>query len=622
MGSTSVDQSPQSRRSGPRAGGAIKPRSKVKSGCRTCKYVSRPRPSSTHVSFLTPAHSTSRFRKVKCDEGRPSCARCLSTGRICDGYGVWGGGGAEQRPGGLGSRQTGCPILSSDRPLLHLGPASPILLRATAIAAASSEEHSCLEWYRLRTALKMQGAFRLPFWRALVMRAALHEPAVFHAVLALSSVHRRASAGLRELGPEASPDEAERFALRHYGRAMGALLRMRGPGGGASERLVALVACMVFVCLELLRGRYRTGNGHLRNGMRLLVELEGAGNGTSNRDDAHACAAEAFTCMNLLAVQLGHGYWTAPVSVLSNCQRMPILFECPAQARKSLDNLVAAVLHLTRRGLAGSVTDSGTFDHIQEGLLEEQERVQFGLVAWLDTYKASRVRFDLQLSAVQKVGYHVLLLHHTMASIMACTSLRPDDEMAFDYYCREFATLVKHAYEVRQAVRAVHESGDPVFSPASERSLFTADIGWAPPLYYTAIHCRVRRIRLSATNLLRTLPSKEGFWCSALAASVSEEVVRIEEGGEDLGDSTADTDSFDAESLDFGSSPFGLGASQRVTDVQVVLPDSSEDQVVLVCKQINLDGSCQVITKGRHINLHNGVPKDCWKEIETRPEYI
>lgn len=29
---------------------------------------------------------TCRMRKVKCDEQRPSCQRCLSTGRTCDGY--------------------------------------------------------------------------------------------------------------------------------------------------------------------------------------------------------------------------------------------------------------------------------------------------------------------------------------------------------------------------------------------------------------------------------------------------------------------------------------------------------------------------------------------------------
>ncbi|KAL2807765.1 hypothetical protein BJX63DRAFT_60948 [Aspergillus granulosus] len=36
---------------------------KVRTGCITCK-----------------------IRRVKCDEGKPSCSRCVSTGRKCDGY--------------------------------------------------------------------------------------------------------------------------------------------------------------------------------------------------------------------------------------------------------------------------------------------------------------------------------------------------------------------------------------------------------------------------------------------------------------------------------------------------------------------------------------------------------
>ena len=49
------------KRSRRRAQGA----SKVKTGCTTCK-----------------------IRRVKCDEARPNCVRCTSTGRRCDGYGT------------------------------------------------------------------------------------------------------------------------------------------------------------------------------------------------------------------------------------------------------------------------------------------------------------------------------------------------------------------------------------------------------------------------------------------------------------------------------------------------------------------------------------------------------
>lgn len=327
--------------------------------------------------------------------------------------------------------------------------------------------------------------------------------------------------------------------------------------------------------------------------------------------------------MNLLAVQLGQGHWTAPASMLPTYRRVPILFESPDQARKSLDHLVADVMHLIRRSRLGdAVVDSRASVPAQRALLHAQERIKAGLGAWLTTYEASRIRFDTQLDAVQMVGYHTLLLHHIRASIMACTSLQPCDELAFDNHCREFAGQVSHTYKVREAVRAVHELGDLVIGSGSDLSLFIADIGWAPPLYHTAVHCRVRHVRLSAINLLRTLPSKEGLWCSALAASVAEEVVRIEGAVDDIGDSADDAGYLDAESLDFASSPFGLVASQRVFDIQIVLPDSPRDQTVLFFKRIDGDGGCQVITKGRHGDSHNDIAKNCWKDIETRPEFI
>lgn len=52
----------------------------TRNGCRTCRYVTRNR-----TSNLSRADQD-RIRKVKCDEARPVCYRCSSTGRTCDGY--------------------------------------------------------------------------------------------------------------------------------------------------------------------------------------------------------------------------------------------------------------------------------------------------------------------------------------------------------------------------------------------------------------------------------------------------------------------------------------------------------------------------------------------------------
>lgn len=75
-------------------------------------------PSSTRPQ---PADTDPRIRKVKCDEGQPACERCTSTGRVCDGYGIWGGGKPFRTP----TRSTCRPFI----PTQHLTPTHPLLLR-------------------------------------------------------------------------------------------------------------------------------------------------------------------------------------------------------------------------------------------------------------------------------------------------------------------------------------------------------------------------------------------------------------------------------------------------------------------------------------------------------------
>ena len=52
------------------------------------------------------------------------------------------------------------------------------------------------------------------------MRASLHEPSVFHAMLALSSLHKKVSIGTLVPGPETDPDRLDLFSLRHYTKAI------------------------------------------------------------------------------------------------------------------------------------------------------------------------------------------------------------------------------------------------------------------------------------------------------------------------------------------------------------------------------------------------------------------
>ncbi|RYP08727.1 hypothetical protein DL764_001747 [Monosporascus ibericus] len=447
-------------------------------------------------------------------------------------------------------------------------------------------------------------------------------------MLALSSAHKRICIGVAEVGSERSPDRLEQFTLHQYSKAINHLLEPHFAQKDKASIRVALVACMLFICLEFMRGRYKTGTNHLQNGMKLLARLQR----DSERGDGHCniltresyqkpiddWLIEAFTRMDLLAAQFNRGYWMPPSPHSSNYQPLSMTFESVTQARNMLDSMFKDIFHLMGCYRQESLFEAPANSGPGQGLLDIQRRIKSNLNMWLNTYKASRVSFQFQLDAVSKIGYQLLLLYHIMASILADTCLRPDDEMAFDRHCHGFVSMITHSANILEAVRAVHNSNDPVFSRSgSEISLFTVDIGWTPPLYFTALHCRIHHIRRRTIKLLRALPSREGIWDSMFAAFVGEEVMRIEEGDCYMDAPVVDHAHFDSQPHGHALSPPTLPASRRVYDVQVVLPDSPSEKTMLSCKRNKSDGGYEVITKEYDVGPQTGIAKKQCTETDV-----
>jgi hypothetical protein len=59
-------------------------------------------------------------------------------------------------------------------------------------------------------------------------------------------------------------------------------------------------------------------------------------------------------------------------------------------------------------------------------------------------------------------------------------------------------------------------------------------MGIIPPLYFTAMKCRVLTIRRAAIRLLeRTMPRREGIWIADVSVVIARRLVEIEEQGLD-----------------------------------------------------------------------------------------
>jgi hypothetical protein len=118
-----------------------------------------------------------RIRRVKCDETKPACQRCLSTGRACDGYGVWAGWNRYT------SSTNSNPNIRGPKSLTYHNMPVPL-------NGSTKEELVYFDFFCRRTALKLPGVFESTFWEHLIFQASSSEPAVLHAVIALASAHR------------------------------------------------------------------------------------------------------------------------------------------------------------------------------------------------------------------------------------------------------------------------------------------------------------------------------------------------------------------------------------------------------------------------------------------------
>ncbi|KAK6853816.1 hypothetical protein PG995_010628 [Apiospora arundinis] len=506
-----------------------KPRKlKVKSGCRTCK-----------------------IRKVKCDEGRPACERCLSTGRVCDGYGVWGGGGN------------------------------------------SAAEQDCFEWFSCKASTKLQGIFCITFWSQLLPQACINEPAIMHAVLALSSTHQKNVIRVGEPSSCSVLDKSDEFALVQYSKAIQQLRpHLTSKTSSAASIRVALIAWY---------------SPDAENVEPILVLKP-------TRDFVDEWIADTLT--KLLVQANLHGARDMPyprlVMRITSAPLPSLTFHSVTEARQHLDQLVNDILYLaedSRRLSSVNKKDS------REKLARRQSKILTGLHTWHRTYKASQTIMKSTLSPFTHYGYLILLSMYYLAQIMVSVSLVDDEDEAeniYDAHTPHFLAIVRHSSELRRLIRfEVHYN--PLVQYTSKISQSTADMGWIPPLYYTALKCRVRRVRLHALRFLGFKPHKEGIWDTEVTSAVAREVIRLEEGDGDDVVKMKDPDvavevPTEEEVLAMPTVP----VARRLHDFQLRLPDDVAGKIGITYRQGPRSSGAPLCV--REYDLAKRAWEDSWRE--------
>ncbi|KIW75898.1 hypothetical protein Z517_10643 [Fonsecaea pedrosoi CBS 271.37] len=572
-------------------------RTKSKTGCRTCK-----------------------IRKIKCDELMPECRRCTSTGRKCDGYGIWGGVGrggvtssgttdgySDGRTAGVGGagpytdqhRHRPQPSSKNDhraitsRTQLYLSPYSPP--RTFSVYPANvldADEKSHLEWFWCRTSKKLQGAFFSHAGNAVLFQASASELAVTHAMLALCAVHKGAdtSTHLRH---------EESFALVQYNKAIKYLRpRLMAANDRMALRL-SLISCIAFVQLEFFRGHYQMARSHLEHGLRMLdsFRLHALAESSSGKQHSRSFVDQwilrSFRGLYLQSTLFGQPP-RRPWVVTEDPKHITEIatFSSTHQAREYMEHLLLRICRVNKAHLEQQYSTSPQSDGACAAECLSKQDLQHHVQSWKSVHDETLAQFRSTMNGLELFAHRLLDVYHTMAAVMVDTLFEPG-ETRFDRHTHHFVSIVQQTLGVRNMALT---SGvrQKFFGSEEGLSHSIADLGTMAPLFYLALKCRVRGLRRQAIQLIAETPRKEGIWDASLVAQIANKVMDLEEA-----EAEADIRSLDGPDdnlLIVPDLPYeqiqplpitrvpAPSASRRVADIEVLLPDGPWDGAILRCR--------------------------------------
>ncbi|KAF4423821.1 Aspercryptin biosynthesis cluster-specific transcription regulator atnN [Colletotrichum sp. SAR 10_70] len=383
---------------------------KVKTGCRTCKA-----------------------RKVKCDEAKPKCVRCTSSGRQCAGY----------------------------EPTIEHGLA---WYRPQQLTAHDQREGRAFQFFSHMVGPVLSGPTDSYFWTHLVVQFSHFEPAVRHAVLAISSLYEDFHEGERVTRQK----KGNAFAISHYSAA---IERIKGT---QDEQLMLLV-CVLFVCVEYLQGDVEAALRHCKHGILIL-------NKVGCQSWAREYVMPIFRRLSFISFFLGaKPSEDALVPGLIGFEApMPPRFESVEEAQSAIDDITVHAIELLAKG------DESGKQPLQTRLQEFH-----GKVCELDATVPPQ-------ESSKKMALCGMKIKAEMARIQVNT-IDGEGEMRYDEWADSFRRIValgKQAAEMKVA-----------FPSERPRASFTFEQGFLSMMGFVSIKCRDLQTRLEAIDLMTKIPA-------------------------------------------------------------------------------------------------------------------
>jgi cholestenol delta-isomerase len=346
------------------------------------------------------------------------------------------------------------------------------------------------------------------FWDRIVLQVCRTEPAIKHAVLALSSLHQ-----LSEVREDTSVAlRHQRYAEQHYQQALTAaqsLLRSSTPED--IDRV--LIACLVFICYENVRGNYAASQIHTGSGRAIMAQHSERLHRISRRNDLNEIQ-QLFARLDIGAMMFSPCNSRYPYDVESfyrtNPNLTPDSFDTIEDARASLLD------HIRWWFVVGSTeVDIALHDPYLLAMLEnERLKVANNLVRWHNRLE--------EITSRDGNHSHILIrtlrVWHQLVTIELAANWY-GSQLRFDKYIAQYARLMATAEELIE-----------LLNQKPDRGTFSFDLGITIPLFAVVQRCRDPSIRRRALKAMHAGPKQEGTWGPSSALAVERWMLFEEDG--------------------------------------------------------------------------------------------
>ena len=501
---------------------------KTRTGCRTCKA-----------------------RRIKCDEGKPHCLRCMKLGIECEGYKI----AMKVSQWQTAALKTLQPAPSRQP---HIGP-----------SFQTGEEYRYFEIFKTDSIPLLGGVFSSHLWERIIPQASENERYVLDAVIAIGALTRttkchNANETLTQFGmghkfsfaTRQAPINDYEYAVRQYSKALREIQASLSDGRDLLRK--TLLACLLIFCFETFCGNQTSALLQAQSGINFVrtwqPDQHKSGMAGVHSSEPSLIEDELVQAFARLDLQIVTVMDVRPLelhrTVKEDCFRaikqMPCVFTSIIEARKWCELLVRLNLHFKAESLAvgnshgvacfvSKLETEDTLEHrMGSSSLHEPQIMPSTLLPEYATYITHvnrwEVAFDPLFNSLQAlnhedlVGATLCLLHIRMSEIFLSSSFFTL-ELSYDKFLPQFRQIV----DLTQSIY-----GEFVYGPQGHL-VYHFDFGIVPPLFLTATKCRDRDVRRKAIGLLRRAPLREGVSDSICCGAMGEWTMQQEEMGIETG---------------------------------------------------------------------------------------